>query len=217
MAGLGLPWERASHVVLTHFHTDHFADLPHLLFALKWGLASRRSRPLRVVGPEGICRRAELLAEAYGPHMLDPGFELTYEAAIPEEPWVCADSGLTLDFAPAGHAPGALAVRASLDSPEAASVGYTGDAQGDLLSGAFFSGVDALVSECSFEHRSRKARRHLAVPDVARLALEAKPGTLVLTHVKPPLLPETAAELVKEAGYNGRTLPGRDGLAISLG
>ena len=41
LARFGLAWERTSHVVLTHFHPDHFGELPALLFALRHATVTR--------------------------------------------------------------------------------------------------------------------------------------------------------------------------------
>ena len=39
-----VPWSKTTHLAITHFHTDHIADIPYLLFALKHGtLPARRS------------------------------------------------------------------------------------------------------------------------------------------------------------------------------
>src|SRR5687768_14771792 len=35
LAQFGLAWDRISHVVLSHFHADHYSDLPMLVYALK--------------------------------------------------------------------------------------------------------------------------------------------------------------------------------------
>src|SRR5438094_5913719 len=37
LARLGCDWEAVTHQFVSHFHIDHVGELPHFLFALKWG------------------------------------------------------------------------------------------------------------------------------------------------------------------------------------
>jgi ribonuclease BN (tRNA processing enzyme) len=52
-------------IVLSHLHADHFGGLP--AFILDAQLISRRTRPLVIVGPEGLTLRLEALMEAHYP------------------------------------------------------------------------------------------------------------------------------------------------------
>jgi ribonuclease BN (tRNA processing enzyme) len=51
LAQFGLAWDQVTHIALTHFHPDHFGDLPALLFALRH--ATTRVDPVVVLGPPG--------------------------------------------------------------------------------------------------------------------------------------------------------------------
>ena len=42
----GLPWFDITHIAITHFHADHFGELPALLFAMKYGWHHPRSAAL---------------------------------------------------------------------------------------------------------------------------------------------------------------------------
>jgi ribonuclease BN (tRNA processing enzyme) len=35
LAELGIEWQRITHIAITHFHLDHFADIPTLLYAFR--------------------------------------------------------------------------------------------------------------------------------------------------------------------------------------
>ena len=88
LARMGKPWWAVTHVVFSHYHADHFAGLPHLLFALKWGRpAASRTRPLRVVGPPGLAARTQALRAAYGDFIADPGFETTWHELPRDGRW----------------------------------------------------------------------------------------------------------------------------------
>jgi ribonuclease BN (tRNA processing enzyme) len=75
-AGFGIRWPDVTHVALTHFHPDHWGELPMLLFALRWGTLPARSALLNVIGPPGLRTRMTVLAGALGDWVLEPGYPL---------------------------------------------------------------------------------------------------------------------------------------------
>jgi ribonuclease BN (tRNA processing enzyme) len=40
LAQFGLPWHQVTHVILSHFHPDHWGELPMLVYALKYTTVS---------------------------------------------------------------------------------------------------------------------------------------------------------------------------------
>src|SRR5207245_10029769 len=76
LAQFGLPWQDVTHVILSHFHPDHWGELPMLVFALKYTTVPPRTDPLVVLGPPGVVRLIKKLAEGYGQRVLDLGFAL---------------------------------------------------------------------------------------------------------------------------------------------
>src|SRR5207249_2915668 len=52
----GLPWPEVTHVVLSHFHPDHWAELPMLVYALKYTTVPPPQEPLVSPGPPGAVR-----------------------------------------------------------------------------------------------------------------------------------------------------------------
>jgi hypothetical protein len=50
----GLPWGELTHIVVSHFHTDHFGDLAPVLWALRWGIPREGTDPLHLLGPAGL-------------------------------------------------------------------------------------------------------------------------------------------------------------------
>lgn len=206
------PWQSVSHVVITHYHTDHFGDLPHLLFALKWARGTRRTTPLHVLGPPGLLTRAEALRSAFGDFMADPGFPLHYTELSRRGRWADQAADVVVDFAPARHTSDSVSVRVSL--PDAV-VGYTGDTGPEPALGPFFRGADLLVSECSYSDPPPD-NNHLSPSSVAALARAARPGCLLLTHIYSPDADAVPA-LVRAAGYDGRVVFPSDGQSFSLG
>lgn len=211
LARLGLPWDRVTDLVLTHFHADHVAGVPALLFALKHGLLpARRRAPLDVRGPPGTRRLFERLADALGDFLLEPGYPLRIAEVAPGEAAELR-GGAVLRAHPTPHTEESQAVR--IDGP--AAVGYTGDTGPSETLGAFFRGVDLLVCECSLRDEE-VGDHHLSPSRVARLAGTARPGRLLLTHVYPHLRRLGVAELVREAGYDGPLEVAHDGLSLPL-
>ena len=212
LARLGLPWEALDHLLLTHFHTDHVADVAPLLFAMKNVSTRPREKPLDLLGPPGLTRHLTALAEAHGSFILEPGFPLRIHEVIPGEDWGNSEGGVFLRTCPTRHTPQSLAVR--LEGP-AGSVGYTGDTGYLEGMGEFFLGCRLLIAECSHPD-GEGMETHLAPGELASLAGRASPDLLVTVHTYPPLVPEHIPGLLADAGYSGRVLPGWDGLGLDL-
>jgi ribonuclease BN (tRNA processing enzyme) len=210
LARLGLEWEEISYVFLTHFHTDHVADLAPLLFALKHGVGPSRTRPLSLVGPQGLEDHLGALEEAHGSFVRDPGFPLRLEELSGEGFWSSQGGGFEIRHYPTNHTENSLAYRVVTDG---GSVGFTGDTGPDPGMGLFMSGVDLLVAECSHPD-DREVATHLTPSGLAELALQASPELLVNVHAYWPLDPEAVPGLLRKAGYGGKTIAGVDGMLI---
>jgi len=206
-------WDRLTHVVVTHYHSDHIGDLYALLFALKYGLRKPRKEPLTLVGPVGFGAFLDRLLQALGPDVLDSGFEITIVELAEDDVMRDDRAGFSLTCHSTPHTSESVAYRLDLGS---AVVGYTGDTGPSGGVAAFLKGCDVLVSECALTDPP-EWDLHLSPVGVAEIASVAKPGLLVLTHVYPPIEPEDAASQVTAAGYGGRVLAARDGLRLSLG
>lgn len=212
LARLGLGWEGVSHVLLTHFHTDHVADLAPLLFALKHGIEPARTQPLTILGPSGLRRHLNFLAEAHGAHVRNPGFPLEVEELSPGAPWTSDGGFFRLWSYATNHTENSLAFR--VETKEG-SIGITGDTGPDPGLGAFLEGVQLLVAECS-NPDGEGLDTHLTPSGLAALASKALPDLLVNVHAYPPLDPEEVPELLRGMGYVGRAIAGRDGMVIRL-
>jgi len=209
----GVDWPAITHLAITHYHTDHVGDLSAILFALKWGLQGSRTEPLTLVGPRGFQGFLQALSGALGEHILDPGFEIRIVEVGPGDVLEVSDeAGLRLTSHPTHHTDESVAYR--LDWP-GGSFGYTGDTGPMDGLGGFFSGCDVLVAECA-QIDPPPLDIHLSPRGVAALAGEAMPGTLVLTHVYPPLTPDEAERQVRAAGYGGALVAAEDGRSFPL-
>ena len=208
LARAGCGTESLTHVVLSHFHADHIGALPSLLWAARFGAEVRG--PLTVVGPVGLRRRWHALADAFGAWFADPGFILHLVEVEPGGEWF--DDRVRVATHPTEHTEHSMAVR--IDG-RGGVVGYTGDTGPTVGLGAFFRGVDLLVSECASGDEDPRDG-HLTPSSVAALAREADVTDVVITHVYPEWDPQALAAAVERAGVPGRCVAGYDGLVVPL-
>ena len=179
LAQFGLQWEKVSHVALTHFHPDHFGELPALVFALRH--ATKRTEPLVILGPAGTVRLLKGLADGFGDWLLDPGFPIGILDLQAGEPFPLSPD-VMLEVHATPHT--AESVALSVTAPEGRVV-YTGDTGPSDELASWAAGCDLLLAECSLPD-AQAAAGHLTPEPVGRLAAGARPRRLVLTHLYPP-------------------------------
>lgn len=208
LARFALPWARLTHVALTHFHTDHIGDLPMLLFALQYGLYPPRDEPLTLIGPEGLRARLQAMAGAFGEYVSSTTYPLHVIEVAPGDR--LSAGSVELHAARTRHTGASLAYRAAARD---LTLGYTGDTGPLDALGDFMHGVDELIAECSLpDHLGIDI--HLTPASLARLAVRAAPGRLVVTHVYPQLDREAVPALLRDHGWSGRTAVAADGLTL---
>ncbi|MEO1573657.1 MAG: MBL fold metallo-hydrolase [Pseudomonadota bacterium] len=184
-------------VALSHFHTDHSAELPGLL---KSGYFSRRARPLTISGPTGSDPFPDLAtflerligkdgAYAYLSGYLDgsgglvPLHQRTMDAAKdqPGNVFVQDETTLSALGVPHGIVP-ALAYRLEINSKR---IVFASDQNGgsDAFI-AFARDADVLVMHLVVPENIRGAGRRLHAPPsrIGQIAAAAGADTLVLSH-----------------------------------
>jgi ribonuclease BN (tRNA processing enzyme) len=211
LARAGIDWPGITHVCISHFHNDHIGDLPFLFFAWKYGTRPTRSAAVMLAGPVGLRAFVEALPDALGAHVRNPG----YPVEICELP-----PGAALQLAPDVHlsthvTPHTTASVAFRIEQGGSSIGYTGDTGPSAELGDFFRGVDLLITECSLPD-DQTMPSHLSPVSVAQLANRASPARLLLTHIYPQLDRDSAAGLVRRAGWNGDIMVAHDGLSLRI-
>ena len=205
-------WQKLSHILLSHFHTDHVGDLPPLLFALRHGLDAVRVAPLTIIGPSGLDDHLNALARAHGDFVRDPGFPVDVVELKAPASWSPSRAAFQVHAHPTAHSDASIAFRLESDD---GVLGYTGDTGPDPSLGAFFRGCHLLLAECS-NPDDEASRNHLTPRSLAHLANEALPDLLVTVHVYPPLRPEEVPDLLRRSGYRGEVLAGSDGLVLEV-
>jgi ribonuclease BN (tRNA processing enzyme) len=206
----GIPWADATHVAVTHFHVDHWGELPLFLFALRWGIEPPRADPLIVIGPRGLRSRLTMLAEAYGAWVTAPEFGIEIVELEP---------GAHLELAPhveleAFKTPHTDESVAYAVQDGTARLVYTGDTGFDETLADWASGCNLMLAECSLPD-DRKIEGHLTPSLAGKLAQRADTRRLVLTHFY-PVFGDVDPAALAAVHYAGDVTAARDGDRFSL-
>jgi ribonuclease BN (tRNA processing enzyme) len=210
LAELGIGWQEITHVAITHFHIDHHADLPTLIFAWKYGMLPARSAPVDVIGPVGTRELLERLAAAYGEWVTAPGFEVRVTEL---EPGGAFDlGGSRLDCFKVPHTAESMAYSFSEGTRRFV---YSGDTGFDTGFAQWAERCDLLVLECSLP-QSMAIPEHLTPEQCGEIARLAAPRMLALTHLYPPVEWVDPAAIVA-AKYDGPLVIAHDGWNTEIG
>lgn len=164
-------------VLLTHYHTDHCADLAALLFALRHPDLARRP-PLTLLGAPGLRRVLDGLALAW-PWTRPKDYELRVLEVAPGRHEV---GDLEVQATSIVHTDASLAYR--LRDPSGAVVTISGDAAGCPGLTEAARGAHLFVCESSTPDGAG-LDGHLTPGQAATHAREAGVGMLCLTHFYP--------------------------------
>jgi ribonuclease BN (tRNA processing enzyme) len=199
MARLGVRWQEITHLLLTHFHNDHIGDVPLLFFGWKHGMRPGRSQPLTIIGPKGTRKLISRMADIFGGHLEEPGFEIHWQEIDGDHDMRLSDA-VRLSATRTKHTDHSVAWRVEADGR---SFCYTGDTGMDRELAIFAQSADTLLMECSLPD-GESMPTHLTPTGVADMARIALPKRLLLTHIYPQLGRDAVGGLVREAGWPGR-------------
>ncbi len=207
-AGKGI--DDVTHILLSHFHPDHSADLVPFLFATRYG-GSRRKKPVRLFGGPGFESFFRTLGAAYGDWLTSSRNLWSVHQLLPGCGPVCLPD-FTLGFAPVNHRPESLAYR--IDTPDGSSIVYSGDTGYCQSLVDLARRCDLLICEASMPDE-QKIDGHLTPALAGQLATEAGAAKLVLTHFYPAC---DAVDIAKQcrATYKGPLVLAEDLSAVDL-
>jgi ribonuclease BN (tRNA processing enzyme) len=210
LARYGLPWERMTHLFISHFHVDHCGELAALFFAFRHGMKGKRAEPLTLMAASGIDRVMGGLKAAFGENLFDPKFPLNVRTVSPGDRVELSENcSLAVEKTP--HTEESLAARVEHG---ARAICYTGDTNYSDEVSRFFKGAGLMISECSFRER-REGVLHLSIKDAAKMAARAAVEKLLVTHFYFDVNEdELRQELQKD--FSGQVLIGRDGLSVEV-
>jgi len=210
LARYGLPWESMTHLLISHFHTDHIGELASLMFAFKWGMRTARSEPLSLLGPVGLAQILEGLDRTLDLRLNELRFPIECRELLPGDQYQAA-GGCLLSVTRTPHTRVSLAAR--IDQ-RGRSICYTGDTGYSEGVAAFFGDADLMISECSFEE-PKPGIPHLSIREVSMMAQQARAARLVVTHFYFDVDELDLAARLRQ-GYSGEVLIGRDGMCVEV-
>lgn len=180
LAQVGVGLQEVTAVLLTHFHTDHCADVAALLFALR-NPSYRGRPPLRLRAAEGLRAWLAHLTAAW-PRLSPRGDDYVLDA----QEWAPGThrlGGLEIGAFPVNHTAQSLAYRFS-PSGGGPIATFSGDADsgGELVAAA--READLFVCDAAFPD-ALYTPGHLTPGRAGAIAQEAGVKTLCLTHFYP--------------------------------
>ena len=218
-------------VFLTHLHSDHTTDLNDLI-TTRWAMSLTPS-PLTVVGPVGT---AGLVAATETMLELDVGYRLAHHEDLSWRPGTVAvdvtegvvfeQGDVRVTAAPTDHAPVHPTVGYRVEDG-GRSVVIAGDTVPCAGLDRLAAGADVLVHTVVRRDQIEALGiprlldvldYHSAVPDAAATAERAGVGTLVLTHMVPPVQPGAEQEWIDQAkdSFGGEVVLSEDLTSIEL-
>jgi ribonuclease BN (tRNA processing enzyme) len=193
-------------VLLTHYHTDHCADLAALLFALRSPRYAGR-KPLEIYGAPGLVRLVGKLTEAW-PWLEPRGYQLMLREQTPG-PWAVGD--LAVEAIAIRHTAQSLGYRLSHGGK---TIALSGDADEceelvDLARAADVFVCDAATPD------GQKLDGHLTPGLAGNCAQRAGAKQLLLTHFYPEC---EGVDLAAQAAarFAGEVVVAHDLLRIDL-
>lgn len=206
---------------VTHLHSDHTVGYADLIFT-PWTIGRRV--PLEVYGPRGLKAMTEHILEAYrvdietrtNPDGNQRGFPEGHDVNAHEitAGVIYKDSNVTVTAFPTKHAMESYGYR--FDTPDR-SIVISGDTHPTQETIDACRGCDVLIHEAhtpawlatrpeTFQRFS--AKYHTTTPELAELAIKAKPRLLILYHYNGLSAEELMADML--AHYPGHFVVGRD-------
>ena len=175
--------EEIDTVLVSHLHGDHFGGIPYLFLEGKY--RSRRTRPLTLVGPVGLEKRVETVANALYPGLsaknLD--FPVNYQQLKAGE--VCWDQDLKVIPQLVKHGGGKSAYGFRLELAGKV-ISYSGDTEWTDSLISLAQGSDLLIVEC-FSY-DQTVPGHLNYLSLLKESPRFNCRQMVLTHLGPDML-----------------------------
>ena len=188
---------------VTHLHSDHTAGFADLLFT-GWS-GGHRNQPLKVFGPDGIDKLVDGTLSAYDTDIRyrlygleetnDRGWRV--QSSTVEEGLVYKDKFVKVYAIPVVHGSWPNAFGYKIETKDKKTIVISGDASPSEKLLEASRNADFLVHEVychygfeNFKNLNEQRRRyhkgnHTSTKELAEIANEAKPKTLIMTHLLP--------------------------------
>jgi len=212
LAQENLDWHTLDLIWISHFHLDHVGGLPPFLFNLKYAPQTQsRRKPLIICGPRGTKDLLQAFDGANDYKLFEQKFPVEIREVAPREEFDLLP-GLQAETFSTPHTSESLGLR--LTDEQERTLLYTSDTGYTDALADFAHGVDLLLMECSFP-QNKPVETHLELTDAMRIANDAAPRLVVLTHLYPQWDELNLAAEARGA-WAGETLEARDGLRLEV-
>ncbi|WP_221931963.1 MBL fold metallo-hydrolase [Paracoccus sp. M683] len=211
-------------VFITHLHSDHTLDYPELASTYWW----RREERLKAIGPKGLqamtdgfyeMMQADIAIRTSGVNPVkDPSMYQVDVTEIEQDGVVFDENGVTVEAFTVDHGEVKPAYGFKVTTPDRTIV-ISGDTAYSETLIEKAKGVDILVHEVigeeglrglSPEWQEYHRSVHTLTSELADIANQAQPGTLVLTHIATYAAPLETAKTEVEALYDGKVVLASD-------
>ena len=212
LARTGINNASIDHILLSHFHPDHTADLVHFLFVTRNPNIFNKRKQFTISGSKGLKKLINNLQKAY-PRWLDmPEEKMTVEELDPVNKKFQHYSKYTVSTCRVNHTDSSLAYR--IEDKKGKSIVYTGDTAWCEELITFAGDTELLIMECSLPEES-SVENHLSPAQAGQIAASAGVKKLLLVHFYPEVL---STDITGECRkyYKGELILGRDLLSINI-
>lgn len=208
--GINAALDSIEHLFISHGHPDHTIDLTRHIVAWKYSPGYSPGKPVHLyaTGPTHVCIRrlfdatgfGYLMDEVYVPVEVHPGETLSI-------------GSLKVTPVPTQHMEGSIGLR--IQNADGISVGFTGDTTQFPELDSHHQGLELLVAEASFFEYDHPM--HLTLGQVAELAGNTNPNTVLTVHAYPEMEEKGLQEL--QAAFaqscSCQLIPANDGLSLT--
>ncbi len=207
----GVNRHRITHVLISHFHADHFSDFITFFFdAVIYTKHGGGQRPdLTVIGPRGTRRLLGTIMTTF-PSFSSPPFGVTFRE-VADRSFTIGDTRITPRTMT--HVPDLHAVGYRIDY-RGKTVAYSGDTLYCQNLVRLCGNADVAILDCSFP-ANKPGPAHLHAGECGRAAKEAGVGKLVLSHFYPVADRYDVKGQAGEA-FEGPIMRARDRMTIKI-
>ena len=187
-------------VIVSHLHGDHFGGIPFLLLDGKY--LSLRTRPLTIIGPQGLQSQVEAALDALYPGTLEGGLDFPLIYLELEADGILHHGLLEIRAWQMRHGKDdrALGLQVTADGKR---IAYTGDTEWTENMRPLAAGADLMICEC-FQY-DQQIPSHLDYRTLQRHRSQLDCRQLVLTHAGEQML-QHREELEFPLAYDGYSL-----------
>jgi ribonuclease BN (tRNA processing enzyme) len=187
------------HIVISHFHPDHFLDLIPYLHAGSWSRIDPRKKPLNIYGPKGIKTLINKIINLFKPNELINGYQLKVHE-INQTKFKIADQIFNYILLPPANNHG---LKFTFNQKTYA---ITGDSDYHQPEINFLKDVDLAIIDAG----------HQTEDQIINLAVKSQAKKIICSHQYLEINGEKLTNKAKKLGYKGKFISATDLMSFSL-